>query len=59
MPQAVQAGLVKEELLDNALRRVLGVRFKLGAEDPDWLVPFRYGTSAHVSLPLDLLPALW
>eukprot|EP00117_Sycon_ciliatum_P000423 scpid49312/ scgid5232/ Probable beta-D-xylosidase 2 len=56
LPQAVQAGLAKESELDAALRRVLGVRFTLGSEDPDWLVPFSdigmdtIGCQAHSEL---------
>lgn len=40
IPAAVEQGLVSEEDVDGALRRVLRARFKLGEFDPPELVPY-------------------
>lgn len=40
IPSAVEQGLVTEEDVDRALRRVLRARFKLGEFDPPELVPY-------------------
>lgn len=40
LPLAVRTGLVTEAVVDEALRRVLRVAFRLGAFDPPEMVPF-------------------
>ncbi len=38
--EAIQRGLVTEEMIDRSLERTLGTRFKLGMFDPDAEVPY-------------------
>ena len=38
--EAVEQGLIKEETIDQAVRRLLRTRFKLGMFDPEEMVPF-------------------
>jgi beta-glucosidase len=40
LPEAVQRGLVSEAAVDEALRRVLTVQFRLGIYDPPAMVPY-------------------
>ena len=52
LPAAVRSGLVSEELVNQALTRVLRVAFRLGAFDPPELVPFsKIGADAIESQP--------
>jgi len=41
IPAAVKQGLVSEDRLNDAVRRVMRVRFRLGEFDPPAMVPFR------------------
>ncbi|HEY1343342.1 MAG TPA: glycoside hydrolase family 3 C-terminal domain-containing protein [Bryobacteraceae bacterium] len=40
LPRAVRSGLVSEKVVDEALRRVLRVAFRLGVFDPPEMVPY-------------------
>jgi beta-glucosidase len=40
LPGAVRSGLVSQEIIDQALRRVLRVAFRLGVFDPPEMVPY-------------------
>ncbi len=48
IPTAIERGDTSEALVDRALERTLGTRFKLGMFDPDEQVPF-------ASIPLDVV----
>lgn len=48
IPTAIERGDTSESLVDRALERTLGTRFKLGMFDPDEQVPF-------ASIPLDVV----
>ena len=48
IPTAIERGDTTEELVDRALERTLGTRFKLGMFDPDEEVPF-------ASIPMDVV----
>lgn len=48
IPTAIERGDTTEELVDRALERTLGTRFKLGMFDPDEDVPF-------ASIPMDVV----
>lgn len=58
LPKALQEGLLTEKQIDDSLRRVLTIRFRLGEFDPPDMVPFsKYGpetidSPAHRELAL-------
>jgi beta-glucosidase len=60
LPKALQEGLLTEKNIDESLRRVLTIRFRLGEFDPPDMVPFsKYGpelidSPAHRKLALRL-----
>lgn len=51
MPKAVEQGLLTEEHIDQALRRVLKVRFRLGEFDPPEMVPYTKLTPDVIDSP--------
>lgn len=59
LPEAVRQGLVSEERLNDALRRVLTTRFKVGDFDPHEMVPYSdispdvIGSEEHRQLALE------
>src|ERR1019366_3074899 len=51
LPAAVKSGIVTEADLDAALRRLLGLRFRLGQFDPPGRVPYSAVSSAEIASP--------
>jgi beta-glucosidase len=51
LPKAVQQGLLTEQHVDQALRRVLRVRFRLGELDPPAVVPYTKLTRDVIDSP--------
>lgn len=58
LEKAVQQGIVKEAVIDQALRRLFSARFRLGMFDPQSMVPYssikptEFDTDAHRELAL-------
>jgi beta-glucosidase len=51
IPVAVREGLLSEEIVDGALRRVLPVAFRLGAFDPPERIPYSKITAEVIDCP--------
>ncbi len=51
LPKAVELGLLTEKHIDQALRRVVGVRFRLGEFDPREMVPYTRLTPDVIDSP--------